>query len=83
MSPDNPGQRRQTNEDWARFDERVDSVVSDYRGSTTVERYVDPNDTRIPDYGAVLKEGSSLGGEVPGIDRYYRFRVVGHRRFAP
>ncbi len=81
MSPQNPGQRRSDSE-WASFDEATDNIVSEYRGSTILERYVDPNDTRIPDYAVNLQEGSTPG-DVPGIDHYYRFRVVSHRRFAP
>lgn len=81
MSPRNPGQRRTTAE-WATFDEATDNVVSEYRGSTILERYVDPNDTRIPDYAVNLQEGDDPSA-VNGIDYYYRFRVVSHRRFAP
>ncbi len=83
MSPNNPNNRRSTPE-WSTFDERTDQVVSEYRGSTIIERYVDPNDPRIPDYASELQ---SNGGAIPqnlkGLDYYYRFRVVGNRRFAP
>lgn len=53
-------------------------VTGEYRGSTTIERYVDPADARIG------------GGEPDGIDPdtqslepLYRFRVVDTKRFAP
>ncbi len=81
MSPTDPGQRR-SDTDWETFDDRTDNIVSEYRGSSLIERYVDPNDQRIPDYGKQLKGGGSSSG-LKGIDHYYRFRVVTHQRFAP
>ncbi|MEM7013654.1 MAG: Verru/Chthon cassette protein A, partial [Verrucomicrobiota bacterium] len=77
MSVDNPGRRR-TDDEYAVFDPDVDQVVSEYRGSTIVERYVDPNDNRIPDYA------SSTGGSTDqSLDSYYRFRILSMKRFAP
>jgi len=55
-----------------------DTVLSEYRGSTTLERYVDPNDTTLPDFAAAVVSGS-----IPSIDPYYKFRVVSTKRFAP
>jgi hypothetical protein len=50
--------------------------VGEYRGSTTLERYLDPNQT-LPDY---------LNGTSPplvSLEPYYRWRVVATRQFAP
>lgn len=56
------------------WDEARDSVLSEYRGSTTVERYVDAADPKIPDFTA---------NPEATMDSYYRFRVLGTKRFAP
>jgi hypothetical protein len=85
LSPVNPGMRR-TDAEFAIFDSSVDKMVGEYRGSSIVERYIDPNDTRIPDYAA--RSGGSLDlGRPPAtmetLDKFYRFRVVSEKRFAP
>ncbi len=36
--------------DWGRWDEARDQVLSEYRGSASIERYVDPNDPTLPDF---------------------------------
>ena len=54
--------------------EGTDNVLSEYRGSSLIERYIDPNDPRLPDFATA--SGAN-------IDDYYRFRVVQARKFAP
>ncbi|MEI9894174.1 MAG: Verru_Chthon cassette protein A [Chthoniobacter sp.] len=50
----------------ALWDEARDAVTSEYRGSRTVERYIDPNDERIPNYarprGRLRRSRSSIAG---------------------
>lgn len=53
-----------------------DSVVSEYRGSTTIERYIDPGDPRLS--GTDFATNPSIS-----IDPYYKFRVVEVKRFSP
>jgi uncharacterized protein (TIGR02600 family) len=60
------------------WDESKESVASEYRGSATIERYIDAGDPTIPDY-AVEKEESPF----PSLDKYYRFRVIASKRFTP
>jgi uncharacterized protein (TIGR02600 family) len=62
------------------FSPTKDAILSEYRGSTLIERYIDPNDTTqsIPDYadgGPPLSKAS--------LDTFYRFRVIENKRFAP
>ena len=57
------------------WDENRDVVTGEYRGSTTVERYVDPADTTLPDFADPTND--------PVLDGYYKFRVVGTRQFSP
>ena len=54
------------------WNEKAETVVSEYRGSTLIERYVDPADTNLPDFVA----NPSLN-----LDTYYKFRIVSNRKF--
>ncbi|MFN0077520.1 MAG: Verru_Chthon cassette protein A [Prosthecobacter sp.] len=60
------------------FDPVKDAVLSEYRGSMLVERYVDLNDSnnRVPDHPVD-------GVNAPSLDNYYRFRVLETKRFSP
>jgi hypothetical protein len=58
------------------WDETKDSIASEYRGSQTVERYVDPNDPNIPDFAAPSHAADSLSP-------FYHMRVLSTRRFTP
>ena len=57
------------------WDETKDKVVGEYRGSTTIERYINPNETSIPDYAA--NPGSK------NLESFYKWRVLNNRQFAP
>ncbi|MFN6018745.1 MAG: Verru_Chthon cassette protein A, partial [Verrucomicrobiota bacterium] len=48
-----------------------DSVSSEYRGSTLIERYIDPNNTSLPDFATTTSAN---------IDDFYRFRVIQTRK---
>ncbi|QIF01011.1 Verru_Chthon cassette protein A [Roseimicrobium sp. ORNL1] len=70
--------RKARSTDPAVFVPEADSVLSEYRGSTLIERYIDPNDTRIPEYA----DGTNPLGKPP-LDSFYRFRVLENKRFVP
>jgi uncharacterized protein (TIGR02600 family) len=53
-----------------------DQVRSEYRGSATIERYIDPSDPALPDFALAANADVSL-------DDFYRFRVMNAKRFAP
>ena len=57
--------------------EGVDRVESERRGSTTIERYIDPNATDIPDYA------TELANDPDPLHEFYRWRVVADRKFNP
>lgn len=59
--------------------EDKDMVVGEYRGSTTIERFIDASNPDIPDYAG--DPTNALGK--PTLDQFYKWRVVGHRQFAP
>jgi hypothetical protein len=52
-----------------------DQILGEYRGSSIVERYIDPSDTTIPDY--------ATASNPPSLDSYYKFRVLSTKRFTP
>jgi uncharacterized protein (TIGR02600 family) len=63
---------------WTEWAEDQDQVVGEYRGSTTIERFLDPNEQNVPDYTQV-----NLSGNYDPIDKFYRWRVVSQKQFAP
>jgi uncharacterized protein (TIGR02600 family) len=67
-----------TGRSWAEWDEARDQVVGEYRGATTIERFLDPNAQNIPDYTQV-----NLSGNYDPIDKFYRWRVLSQKQFAP
>ena len=66
--------RRDSPSEYSTWKPELDTVQAEYRGSSIVERYVDPNDDRIPDFATDI---------TASLSEYYQFRVVNPRRFAP
>jgi hypothetical protein len=59
------------------WDETKDRVTGEYRGSTIIERYINPNDTTIPDFATTWPtDDTDLGPS-------YKWRTVSNRQFAP
>jgi len=50
-------------------------ISSEYRGSVTVNRYIDPQDPNIPDFVSSPLTYS--------LDSYYKYRILEARRFLP
>ncbi len=59
--------------------EGKDVVSGEYRGSTTLERFIDANNSKIPDYAA----NPSLIPTMKTLDTFYKWRVVENKQFAP
>jgi uncharacterized protein (TIGR02600 family) len=55
-----------------------DVVAGEYRGSTTIERFISP-EAGLPDYAA----NSDQLDDLEPLDRFYRWRTVENRQFAP
>jgi hypothetical protein len=68
--------RAATDAEAALWEEGKDTVTAESRGSRTIERYIDPNDSTIPDY----LESSSLS---PSLGDHFRWRSLTNREFAP
>jgi uncharacterized protein (TIGR02600 family) len=58
----------------------TDKVISTYRGSTTIERYVNPRDPGLPDYASTNTLPPSGPNALPN---FYKFRILGERQFNP
>lgn len=57
------------------WDESRGTITGSYRGATTIERFIDPNNPDIPDYAT---KGGALS-----LDHFYRWRAIGNTQFAP
>lgn len=57
------------------WDESRDKVTSELRGSTLIERYLDPNAT-YPDYATAFSTSTSL-------ETFYKFRILQRSDFTP
>ena len=58
----------------------TDKVISTYRGSTTIERYVNPRDSGLPDYASITPLPPTGSNALPN---FYKFRILGERQFNP
>ncbi|MEI8340317.1 MAG: Verru_Chthon cassette protein A [Verrucomicrobiota bacterium] len=70
--------KKLTNSDQTKWVEGNDLVLSEYRGSSILERYIDPNNPLLPDFATL-----SLSSTSAVIDNYYKFRVVSTKAFTP
>jgi uncharacterized protein (TIGR02600 family) len=68
--------KKRRNSDPTLWEDGKDLVAGDYRGSTVMERFIDPNQAGLPDYAA-------NPDAAPAIDTFYRWRIRGHQQFAP
>jgi hypothetical protein len=61
--------------------EGKDVIVGESRGSTIIERYIDPSDPSIPDYAP----GSTTDPTqiTPALGSLYRWRILTTKQFTP
>ncbi|MDQ3622643.1 MAG: Verru_Chthon cassette protein A, partial [Verrucomicrobiota bacterium] len=57
-----------------------DQVLGEYRGSSTIERYVDPAEPKMPDY---VRTGETAPANELTLDYFYKFRILTTKRFQP
>ena len=55
-----------------------DAIVGEYRGSAIVERYLDPNQTSIPDFATTFPNDPTST-----VDNYVHYRIVNTHAFNP
>ncbi|MEM1293931.1 MAG: Verru_Chthon cassette protein A [Verrucomicrobiota bacterium] len=58
------------------FNPDLDQVTSSARGSTLVERFIDPNNPELPDF-------ATLDGNDTTLDQFYGFRILNETVFSP
>jgi uncharacterized protein (TIGR02600 family) len=69
------------------WNENLGAVTGEYRGSTTIERFIDPNEKNsagtvlIPDVATTLP--NPITPSTPNLEGYYKWRVVENHQFAP
>ena len=56
-----------------------DKITGEHRGSSTLERYVDPNEPGLPDFA----DAATFNDPSTDIDSYYKFRIIGSKKFTP
>jgi uncharacterized protein (TIGR02600 family) len=64
--------------DQTQWVENPNFIKAEYQGSTTIERYLDPTDSQIPDYG----NGTDPTAMTP-IEAYYKWRIIANNAFPP
>ncbi len=62
------------------WNEADDQVLSELRGHTTIERYLDPEDPRFDPASTATNK---INVETESLEDAYRFRVVANKRFTP
>ncbi len=67
--------RKRPNSDPAVWEEGKDSVVSELRGATLIERFIKPDSTNIPDY--------ATDSAAKPLSQFYSWRVVSENLFRP
>lgn len=59
----------------AQWNEDTGVITGEYRGSVTLERYLDPANPDLPDH--------ATNTTAPSLDTFYQWRIVGNRAFSP
>jgi hypothetical protein len=66
---------------YANWSEGQDVVLAEYRGSATIERYIDPADPRI---GVGAYNGAAqTNPDTQSLEPLYRFRTITTKKFSP
>jgi hypothetical protein len=65
------------------WDEKKDRVIGEYRGSSTIERFIDPEDARFDPSNGSVKEKDKINVDKESLEPAYRFRVISTKRFVP
>jgi hypothetical protein len=70
----------QETEHYRQWNEASDQVLSEYRGHTTIERYLDPEDPRFDPSSTAADK---IDVENASLEDAYRFRIIYNKRFSP
>lgn len=64
------------------WDENTDLPTAESRGSTMIERYIDPADPQLDSAWDRETRELKVGGKTD-LSQYYKFRVINSKKFAP
>ena len=73
--------KKQAYSDPTLWDESKDQMLGEYRGSSNLERSIDPNDTRLPDFATLIANNPADPAAV--LSTYYRIWETGTKAFSP
>jgi hypothetical protein len=65
------------------WDEKKDRVIGEYRGSSTIERFIDPEDARFDAGNGAIDAKDKIDVDKDSLEPAYRFRVISTKRFVP
>jgi hypothetical protein len=65
------------------WDEKKDRVIGEYRGSSTIERFIDPEDARFDPKSTTVSAKDKINVDEDSLEKAYRFRVINTKRFVP
>ncbi len=73
---------------WAQWNEARDSVLGEYRGSSLIERYIDPQDPQLTAFdeqytGDTQYNSDGTIAKTGVLDAFYKFRVLSTKKFSP
>jgi uncharacterized protein (TIGR02600 family) len=72
------------NRDYSKWYEGKDAVLGEYRGSSTIERYIDPADRRFDSTNSITAaKGDLVNPDSQSVEPLYRFRTVITKKFSP
>jgi len=65
------------------WDESKGTITGDYRGSATIERYLDPADRRFNPKDNSDALADKFNPDTDSLEAAYRYRVLTTKQFAP
>jgi uncharacterized protein (TIGR02600 family) len=68
---------------YATWSEGKDAILGEYRGSATIERYLDPADPRIGPNSQSYNGTQKTDPDTQSLESLYRFRTVITKKFSP
>jgi len=69
---------------YLKWTDAKDSVASEYRGYSVIERYIDPSDRRFDNSNPITQaRGDYIDVDTQSLENAYRFRVVESKQFNP
>jgi len=56
------------------WDEKKGAIIGEFRGATTIERFIDPSNNNIPDY--------AVNSNAPSLETFYQWRTLRNQAFS-